>query len=122
MEVIDMVYKNNEQIKEFIRMIMAKEKVTYKELAEKTGTSQQNIYKTLNKNQLKFDDVSKVCCALGYKFSFNIVKEHDNNDNDPFLGVLSAMDKLDDMKLKLSEMKSTMDFMSNEIDSEKHKK
>lgn len=110
-----MKYNDNEQIKDYIKLLMTQEKVTYKELADRVGTSQQNIYKILNKNQLKFDDVKKVCDALGYKFSFNIVKEHDSGEKDPFLNALAAMDIVEEMKVQLSKIKESSKEMENKI-------
>jgi len=70
-----MRYKNNEQVKDVIKKLMADENVSYRDLAEKIGTSQQNIYSILNKKQLKLDDVNLVCKALGYTFDIRVVKE-----------------------------------------------
>lgn len=73
-----MKYINNEQVKELIKKIMEKEKVTYRDLADKLGTSQQNMYSIINKKQLKFDDVLMVCNALGYTFEIEISKGNES--------------------------------------------
>lgn len=111
-----MQYRDNEQLKEYIRVIMRRENVTYKELGEKIGTSQQNVYKMLNKNQLKFDDVLKVCNALEYKFSINIVKENgEDTEKDPYIQALSAMDGLADMRMEIAKIKKDYEQMLKEI-------
>lgn len=112
-----MRYKDNEQLKEYIRIIMKHENVTYKELGEKIGTSQQNVYKMLNKNQLKFDDVLKVCNALGYKFSINIVKENgEGAEKEPYIQALSAMDGVEEMRIELSKIKETYKKVLEQIE------
>lgn len=112
-----MRYKDNEQLKEYIRIIMKHENVTYKELGEKIGTSQQNVYKMLNKNQLKFDDVLKVCNALGYKFSINIVKEDgEGAEKEPYIQALSAMDRVEEMRIELSKIKETYEKVLEQIE------
>lgn len=118
-----MRYKDNEQLKEYIRIIMKHENVTYKELGEKIGTSQQNVYKMLNKNQLKFDDVLKVCNALGYKFSINIVKENgDGAEKDPYIQALSAMDGLAEVRMEIAKIKETHEQMLEEINEINNRK
>lgn len=47
-----MRYRDNEQVKDIIKEIMENEKVSYRDLAEKLNTSQQNIYSIINKKQL----------------------------------------------------------------------
>lgn len=117
-----MLYKDSEQIKDFIKLLMTNEKVTYRELAERIGTSQQNLYKILNKNQLKFDDVKKVCDALGYKFFFNITKEIDSQEKDPFINALSALDMVDEMRMQLSKIKESSERMENKLKEYDNKK
>ena len=96
---------------------MRHEDITYKELGEKIGTSQQNIYKMLNKNQLKFDDVLKVCNALGYKFSINIVKENgEGAEKEPYIQALSAMDGLEDVRMELAKMKESYGKVLEQIE------
>lgn len=75
-----MFYENNEQVKEKIKELMAEQGETYRSLAEKLNTSQQNIYKILNKNQLKLDDVLMVCNALGVQFCINFYSPNDEID------------------------------------------
>lgn len=112
-----MRYKDNEQLKEYIRLIMKHENVTYRELGEKIGTSQQNVYKMLTKNQLKFDDVLKVCNALGYKFSINIIKENGNGaETEPYIQALSAMDGLEDIRMELAKMKESYGKVLEQIE------
>lgn len=112
-----MRYKDNEQLKEYIRLIMRHENITYKELGEKIGTSQQNVYKMLNKNQLKFDDVLKVCNALEYKFSINIVKENGEGvESEPYIQALSAMDGLEDIRMELAKMKESYEKVLEQIE------
>lgn len=99
-----MVYQNNEEIKEIIKEMMEKEKVSYKDLATKLNTSQQNIYSIINKKQLKLDDILMVCNALGYTFDIkiskndvNITPEDDLSDiyiNDEVLMLLGKLMKI----------------------------
>lgn len=118
-----MRYKDNEQLKEYIRIIMKHEDVTYKELGERIGTSQQNAYKMLNKNQLKFDDVLKVCNALGYKFSINIVKENgDGAEKEPYIQALSAMDGLAEVRMEIAKIKETHEQMLGKINEINNRK
>lgn len=111
-----MQYRDNEQLKEYIRVIMKHENITYKELGEKIGTSQQNVYKMLNKNQLKFDDILKVCNALGYKFSVNIVKENgDGAEKEPYIQALSVMDGLSDVRMEIAKIKESYEQILEKI-------
>ena len=73
-----MRYRDNEQVKDIIKEIMENEKVSYRDLAEKLNTSQQNIYSIINKKQLKLDDLLMVCNALGYTFDIKISKDNKN--------------------------------------------
>lgn len=77
-----MKYESNEQVKEIIKNIMKDENVSYRDLAHKLGTSQQNIHSAMNKKQLKLDDVSNFCEALGYTFEIKIVKNGKSVTND----------------------------------------
>lgn len=67
-----MLYENNEQVKELIKKLMAEKQMNYEKIAEKLGTSRQNLYKILNKNQLKLDDIKKICQALDQNFYIQI--------------------------------------------------
>lgn len=73
-----MKYESNEQVKEIIKKIMKDEKVSYRDLADKMNTSQQNVHSIMNKKQLKFDDVSNFCEVLGYTFDIKIIKDGKN--------------------------------------------
>ena len=71
----------------------------------------------LNKNQLKFDDVLKVCNALEYKFSINIVKENGEGvESEPYIQALSAMDGLEDMRMELAKMKESYEKVLEQIE------
>lgn len=59
-----MIYDNNDQVKESLKLLMNENGISYKELADKLGTSQQNVYKMFKKQQLKLDDVAKICSVL----------------------------------------------------------
>ncbi|WP_024347390.1 helix-turn-helix domain-containing protein [Lacrimispora indolis] len=75
-----MLYEDNEQVKELIKSLMAEKNISYRSLANKLDTSQQNIYKILNKKQLKLDDVLMVCKALDMSFYINFVSPNDEID------------------------------------------
>lgn len=69
-----MIYENNEQVKRIIKNIMNENNITYDKIAALLDSTKQNVYKILNKNQLKLDDVKKFCDVLGYRFEIGIVK------------------------------------------------
>ncbi len=64
-------------VKEHIKILMAKENITMKELAmllsEKTGKniSLSNFSAKLNKGYLRFEDAEAIAEILGYEIQFN---------------------------------------------------
>lgn len=91
-------YIDNEQVKNIIKELMQEKNYSYRDLSEKMGTSQQNIHKLLNKNQLKLDDVKNFCDALGYKFKFEICSKDvysvfDEN-NEEFIKIVNEFIKI----------------------------
>lgn len=75
-----MIYDNNEQVKESLKLLMDENGVSYKDLADKLGTSQQNVYKMFKKQQLKLDDVEKICSVLNYKFHMEFFPAEQKSD------------------------------------------
>lgn len=95
-----MKYTDNEQIRSIIKMLIFQEKVKITNIAEKMGTSRQNLYKTINNSNLRIDDISKICETFDYELSFNITKKNDKNENSS----IADIDRLNNIELQLAEL------------------
>lgn len=101
-----MIYENNEQVKRIIKNIMDENNITYDKIADLLNTTKQNVYKILNKNQLKLDDVKKFCNVLGYRFEISIVKG-DRIETDLYNHYIN--DEFIDLMIKLIQLAKDVD-------------
>lgn len=99
-------YIDNDQIRNYLLELMKNENMTYKQLGEKLNTSPQNAHKMICKNQLKLDDVSKICSALGYNFYFDIYK---NNEKEKGL----YQTQIDEINLALKRISENAESLNN---------
>lgn len=53
---------------EKIKVILKRENLTIKDLAEQMGTSRQNLHNKLAKDNLSENDLKKICSHLGITF------------------------------------------------------
>ena len=58
-----------------VRMLIAKKKLSYTEVAEKVGMSQPNFSKKLSKNNFHETDMRKLSEVLGVRLEINLVLE-----------------------------------------------
>lgn len=79
-----MIYKSNEDIKKEIKKILLDLDMTQTDVAKMLNMSRQQFNNTFNKANLSFDDINKICNAIGYNLEINIVK------NESKLGKLSS--------------------------------
>ena len=56
----------NEDIKKDINILLIKEGLQKKDIAEKLGISRQGLTNILNKKHITIDDVTKIADAMGY--------------------------------------------------------
>lgn len=60
---------------EKLNVILDRENITKKELAERLGTSRQNLNNKLNRNNLSTSDLEKIAEAINYKIIIDFVKK-----------------------------------------------
>ena len=68
------IFESNEQLIKRIKILFMEEDTSAKKVAEKIGTSQQNISKKLNKKSMDFDTLHEILDAMGYDLEFNFKK------------------------------------------------
>ena len=61
---------NKINIKEIIEIGCIKNNISVTELAQKLGTSKQNLFNKLYRNDLRFSDLQKICDVLGIEIKF----------------------------------------------------
>lgn len=57
-------------IREIVEIGCIKENISITDLAQKLGTSKQNLFNKLYRNDLKFSDLQKICNTLGIEVKF----------------------------------------------------
>lgn len=73
-----MIYIDNTQLIATIKELQLRKNYTQKQLATAMGISPANLSNILkNKKSLTFEDVNKICNALGYKLDYHFI----NTDN-----------------------------------------
>lgn len=103
-----MIYENNTQIIDIFREIMRTDKITYDEIADRMGCTKQNAYKIINKNQIKLDDVKRLCNILGCKFEIGISKL--DKELSPEVFELYVNDQFMESVAKLINIAKDVDF------------
>ena len=77
-----MIYIDNTQLIASIKELQLRKNYTQKQLAMAIGISPANLSNILkNKKSLTFDDVNKICNALGYKLDYSFL-DTDNTSKD----------------------------------------
>lgn len=77
-----MIYIDNTQLIATIKELQLRKNYTQKQLAMAIGISPANLSNILkNKKSLTFDDVNKICNALGYKLDYSFL-DTDNTSKD----------------------------------------
>ncbi len=66
-------YTDNEQLKNEIKKSVIDNRTTNKAIAEKLGITPQTYQHLINKKQLSFADVNKICDAMGCDLVIDIV-------------------------------------------------
>lgn len=66
-------YTDNEQLKNEVKKALIDNNTTGKAIADKLGISPQTYQHLLNKKQLSFADVKRICDAMGCDLVVNIV-------------------------------------------------
>lgn len=105
-------YRDNNNVRKYLLLIMENENITYKKLGERIDTSPQNVHKMLHKDQLKLDDVSKICSALGYSFYFDICKDNKNSEDHEDKNGLSKI-QIENIKHSLQKIQDNITYMNN---------
>lgn len=69
-----MIYIDNTQLIASIKELQLRKNYTQKQLAIAIGISPANLSNILkNKKSLTFDDVNKICNALGYQLDYSFI-------------------------------------------------
>ncbi len=66
-------YTDNEQLKNEIKKSVIDNRTTNKAIAEKLGITPQTYQHLINKKQLSFADVNKICDAMGCNLVIDFV-------------------------------------------------
>ena len=77
-----MRYIDNTKLIASIKEIQLRKNYTQKQLAESMGVSPANLSNILkNKKSLTFDDVNKICHALGYQLDYTFTPKDTDKDS-----------------------------------------
>lgn len=71
-------YINNDQLKNEIKKAIIDNNTTSKAISDKLGISPQTYQHLINKKQLSFLDVNKICNAMGCDLVIDIVQKKNN--------------------------------------------
>ena len=72
-----MTYKDNEQLKKYIDKMLIDISVSKVELSKRMNCKPQQLNNILNKKNLSFVDVARICNALDCTLSIDIVQNKD---------------------------------------------
>ena len=64
-------------ISEKIKIILKRKGMTARELAEKLGTTPQNLQNKLSRDNFKISDIQDIASALGVRFVFDFIEKQD---------------------------------------------
>lgn len=72
-----MTYTDNKQLKDYINTSIDKTGLKKRFIADTMGLNNpQQLNNILNKEHITFDDVKRICDAIGYKLTINIVPKN----------------------------------------------
>lgn len=78
-----MIYIDNTQLIASIKELQLRKNYTQKQLATAIGISPANLSNILkNKKSLTFEDVNKICNALGYKLDYRFIDTDNTSKED----------------------------------------
>jgi transcriptional regulator with XRE-family HTH domain len=78
-----MIYIDNTQLIATIKELQLRKNYTQKQLATAIGISPANLSNILkNKKSLTFEDVNKICNALGYKLDYSFIDTDNTSKED----------------------------------------
>jgi len=72
-------YTDNEQLKNEIKKSVIDNRTTNKAIAEKLGITPQTYQHLINKKQLSFSDVNRICNAMECDLVIDIRSRENNN-------------------------------------------
>jgi DNA-binding Xre family transcriptional regulator len=70
-----MLYNSNDDLKKELRKILIDENLSLTDVADKLEISRQQLNNLFLKTNFSFNDMHKICNAIGYKLEINILKE-----------------------------------------------
>lgn len=73
-----MIYKDNEQLRKYIDKILIDIDMSKVELSKRMNCKPQQLNNILNKKNLSFVDVARICNALDCTLNIDIVRNKDN--------------------------------------------
>lgn len=69
------IYTDNKQLKNEIKKAIIDNNTTSKAIADKLGMSPQTYQHLINKKQLSFSDVNRICGAMSCSIAIDIIKK-----------------------------------------------
>lgn len=76
-----MIYKDNEQLKKHIDKTLIDIGISKVELSKRMNCKPQQLNNILNKKNLSFADVARICDALNCTLNIDIVQNKDSKGN-----------------------------------------
>lgn len=73
---------NELTISEKIKILLKRKCMTARELAERLGTSPQNLQNKLTRDNFKFNDIVEIAEALGVRFVYDFEEKKDQGEKD----------------------------------------
>jgi len=68
-----MIHYSNLETVNYIKMMIKNAGYTIEEVADKMGISGQNLHRILNKKNLSFNDINRICKAMNYVFYYEMM-------------------------------------------------
>ena len=72
-----MVYTDNKELRKYIDKLLIDKDIAKVELAKKMKCKPQQLNNILNKRNLAFTDIDRICKALDCKLEINIIDSED---------------------------------------------
>lgn len=105
-----MKFTSSEDIQAKLKLLMAANDLSYKDMAERINTTPQNIHSVLNKKKhISFDDVDMICKALDMYLSYDI--NIDTGDKAQTIEIKNT----DDLVNNLHTIQANMSILQHEI-------
>jgi DNA-binding Xre family transcriptional regulator len=70
-----MIYTCNDDLKKELKKLLIDEELSLTDVADKLKISRQQLNNIFLKTNFSFNDMQKICDAIGYKLEINILKE-----------------------------------------------